>query len=340
MPSLSELWDESKYSEGDPVRQLITASKAVKDWPMDTLNWGNGLVDMTTGGLNKIFPRIPKTHLANEIPHAIYGDKYDSPSLSEYPAQDVKDGRSLGRMLNPALLFSGNQRVLTPKMGEFNTGRRAVLVGNPVDNPDNLSTVVDTLKNKSMTRRDFNKGLVTGAASIAAGPLLSKFSKTVEKLPEAGQLAKNVSTTEVGTSKYNSLKDYMDAIAEQANGSNSFGYGNTPAEISRELLKMDEFMYRQAKQNSRDGLNPTPYEIQYSPTGETTSISWDNAFSQKAKEEMRAFKKHLKDIDYSYPEVHPFESRSDIMDAYKNWSNPTKFDTDIPPNSGNRIFKP
>jgi len=348
MPSIIDLWDEKKYSEDDPVRQLIAATKAVKEWPMDTLNWGNELVDMTTGGLNKIFPRIPKTHLAKTLPHSIYGDKYDSPSLSEYPAQDVQDGRTVGRLLNPALLFGGNQRVPLPKTGEFNAGRRALITQEAVDDTDKLSAAIEALKNKPMTRRDFNKGMVAGGAAVAASPLLSKFNKTAKVLddaPEVVQVVKGLNQVEKGSYKYNTLKEYFDAVGNKAwdnileeaddyghmkisemEGPNSYeysrlsekaaeDYANTAnhSDYIRKLLLEDEAAYKHAKDVQGYSHNNIPdyYERNHGWSPETKQEVEQfrkilSEFSPQAKEEFRIYKGTINDANESrYNPNHP-----------------------------------
>lgn len=315
MPSIIDLWDEKKYSEDDPVRQLIAATKAVKEWPMDTLNWGNELVDMTTGGLNKIFPRIPKTHLAKTLPHSIYGDKYDSPSLSEYPAQDVQDGRTVGRLLNPALLFGGNQRVPLPKTGEFNAGRRALITQEAVDDTDKLSAAIEALKNKPMTRRDFNKGLVTGAGAVAAAPLLSKFATKAEKVPEIVKAAEVIPEASK-TYKYNTLQDYITDVSSRIeanaydlayehameNGYNNmsgmdkfmddfidkFNYNNA----MKTELEGDALRYTTERQRQKASTMSDEDYLNYLKLGRhDDKVDTLTAFSPRAKEEMKALKK-------------------------------------------------
>lgn len=314
MPSLSELWDESKYSEGDPVRQLITASKAVKDWPMDTLNWGNELIDVASSGLNKIFPRIPKTHLAKELPQAIYGNKYDTPSLSEYPAEDIENGRTLGRLLNPALLFAGNQKIPMGKEKAFDSARRAVLVGKP-SVAEELPNMVEQLKNVPMTRRDFNKGLVTGAGAVAAAPLLSKFATKAEKVPEIVKAAEVIPEASK-TYKYNTLQDYITDVSSRIeanaydlayehameNGYNNmsgmdkfmddfidkFNYNNA----MKTELEGDALRYTTERQRQKASTMSDEDYLNYLKLGRhDDKVDILTAFSPRAKEEMKALKK-------------------------------------------------
>ena len=106
MPTLADLWDEDKYSEGDPIRQLIAFSKSPRHWGMDALNWGNELIDSATSTIpNKAL----HTNLRGKLQDPLYGGET---SVSATPSEDTQNAERLGRAINP-LLWAGNQKLNT-----------------------------------------------------------------------------------------------------------------------------------------------------------------------------------------------------------------------------------
>lgn len=274
MPSLSDLWDENKYSEGDPIRQLISATKAAKEWPMDALAWGADLVDLGSTGLAKAFHNQDlKTDLGGNLRRSVTPPLYEGkPSFSATRAEDLEDARSIGRMLNP-LLLGGNQKLpgsgIVDKIVNKLTGvsdidksKRAFLVGKPAEDQVNILTDILTTP---VTRREFMKdsALVSGgvaAASIPGAKLLQKF------IPEE-KVAKKLATTEtVPKYEYNSLQEYLDdmirfAEEDQRAGELSFGPQFTKERRLRDRLLKDEREYNYLKEISNGTKNPK--EIAY-----------------------------------------------------------------------------
>ena len=106
MPSLADLWDEDKYSEGDPVRQLIAFSKSIPDWPKDVLNFGNESIDSLTS-------MIPNKGLHTNLRGKLYDPMYSGEtSVSATPGEDVQNAKHLAKAMNP-LLWAGGQELNT-----------------------------------------------------------------------------------------------------------------------------------------------------------------------------------------------------------------------------------
>lgn len=243
MPRLSELWDVNKYSEGDPIRQLIAASQTYRDWPSDALAWGADLVDMGTGALSKLSSgerrNQIKTDLGGNLRRALATPRSEL-GMSEGPAPDVEAGRSVGRMLNPALLMQGDipgSRALAnfqlrKRLADaipVNKARRAFFAGKEeamakpsneaiVDALSPIAEVGNEIANAPVDRRDFLKGSAAlGGAAAVGGGLLSKFGKVgeaIERAPEATRVAK--AAEEVSKYKYNSLKEYLDDVVKSS----------------------------------------------------------------------------------------------------------------------------
>lgn len=274
MPSLSDLWDENKYSEGDPIRQLISATKAAKEWPMDALAWGADLVDLGSTGLAKAFHNQDlKTDLGGNLRRAAIPPLYGGePSFSASKAEDLEGGRSVGRMLNP-LFFGGSQKIpgsgIVDKVvntlvgnSKVDKGRRALLVGKPAEDQVNVLTDILT---RPVTRRDFmkNSAMVSGgvaAASIPGAKLLRKF------IPEEKAVAKLTTTETPSKYEYNSLREYLDdmisfAEEDQRAAELRFGPQFTKEQRLRDRLLKDELEYNYLKEISNGTKNPK--EIAY-----------------------------------------------------------------------------
>jgi len=322
MPSLSDLWDENKYSEGDPIRQLISATKAAKEWPMDALAWGADLVDLGSSGLSKaLHNQDLRTDLGGNLRRAVTPPLYEGkPSFSAPRAEDLEDARSVGRMLNP-LLLGGNQKLpgsgivdkIVNKLtgvSDIDKGKRAFLVGKPTEDQVNILTDILTTP---VTRREFmkNSALVSGgvaAASIPGVKLLQKFA------PEERAIAKEAVTEAAPKYKYNSLKEYLDDVTDYSHdigherayeSAMEHGYNNHPgadrymdnfvdnfdfSKIQRERLLADETAYNEAKRNL-SSLNPKKdFNTGLPPRSQVDLL---NAFSPQAKKEMKAYKRSI-----------------------------------------------
>lgn len=288
MSSLADLWDENKYSEGDPIRQLIAASKAYKDWPMDTLTWGADLVDMGTGALSKLANgerrNQIKTDLSGNLRRA-FSEPRKELGFSAGPAPDTEAGRSFGRMLNPALLVSGNINLSSKVPSNFALRKQ-------------MKEAVDELP--SLSRRDFMKksaGIAggTAAATIPGAKLLKKFA------PEERAVVKQAAVEAAPKYKYNSLKEYLDDVAGQASRhADEFPEEviKSPKELLRERLLKDEEAYNTSKFFYKDNLKgSSPGEWIDPFTGQPHSEEFlknirntTDDFSPQAKQEMKEFK--------------------------------------------------
>lgn len=272
MPSLSELWDENKYSEGDPIRQLIAATKAAKQWPMDTLAWGADLVDLSTLGLSTLFSnnqglsKAIKTDLGGNLRRAFSKPTYNGESsLTEYPAKDIQEGTSVGRMLNPALLANFN---IPTKLN-----KQTKIAKEITEN----SELVSTLSTEG--RRNFIKQLaaITGGA-LVGGKMLSKFGNKVDDVTKAASKVDDYK----GQYKYNSIKEYFDEVTSSSKA------------IQQKLLR-DQSEYKHAKSLLQESGHPEIDPISnYKPNEfeDFTNVlkRKTNEFSPEAKRQMRAWK--------------------------------------------------
>lgn len=272
MPSLSELWDENKYSEGDPIRQLIAATKASKQWPMDTLAWGADLVDLSTLGLSTLFSnnqglsKAIKTDLGGNLRRAFSKPTYNGESsLTEYPAKDIQEGTSVGRMLNPALLANFN---IPTKLN-----KQTKIAKEITEN----SELVSTLSTEG--RRNFIKQLaaITGGA-LVGGKMLSKFGNKVDDVTKAASKVDDYK----GQYKYNSIKEYFDEVTSSSEA------------IQQKLLR-DQSEYEQAKGLLQEIGHPEIDPISNYKPGEFEEFRSvlkrkTNEFSPEAKRQMRAWK--------------------------------------------------
>lgn len=356
MPSLSDLWDENKYSEGDPIRQLISATKAVKEWPMDVLAWGADLVDLGSSGLSKaLHNQDLKTDLGGNLRRSVTPPLYEGkPSFSAVRAEDLEDARSIGRMLNP-LFLGGNQKL--PGSGivnkivnqltgasEIDKGKRAFLVGKPAE--DQVSVLTDILTTP-VTRREFmkNSALVSGGVAAATIPGAKLLQKFIPEEKAAAKVIEKLATTETAPRyEYNSLKDYLDdmikfAEEDQRAAELRFGPQFTKEQRLRERLLKDEREYNYLKEISNGVKNPKDiaYRIHFDNAPEffepdeiiqkngyfqprlydelpiETKKAIDksaklvesklNAFSPKAKEEMKEYKDYVRSGYYDYNKV-------------------------------------
>lgn len=343
MTSLYDLWDEEKYSEGDPIRQLIGATKGVKDWPMDAVAWGADTVDLLTAGLAKIAKQNPrlaeaiKTDLGGNLRRSTK-EGYDRPTMTQGPSPDVEAGRSVGRMLNP-FLWAGGQKIPTPKMDlmKFNPARRAFLSARdaaykqPIpEAAEDLGNAAGALLNTPMDRRTFNKSAVAAGGLAAGGmgglKLIERFAPEAKQAAEA--IPKGWESVQGGSHRYYSLKEYLDDVVNHANdiaheksyeSAMENGYNNMPDmdrfmddfvdnfDLSKEIKKrllQDEELYNQAKQNIKQGLEPAPYELRFNKNGKTVTTEWADVFSPQAKKEMKEFKSLTKQIDNDYAGKH------------------------------------
>lgn len=167
------------------------------------------------------------------------------------------------------------------------------------------------------TRREFLKksaaiGGVAGGASLVPGAI-RKIAKIADGTVD--NVADNVATTAVKNHKYNTLQEYLDDVYSSAEDiayeenyirAMEEGYGNTPDfdkymdflrdegisfnRAARQKLLDDEKMYKQAKQNVKDGLEPPPYEVRFNPDGKAETTEWVDVFSPQAKKEMKEYK--------------------------------------------------
>jgi len=310
MPSLSELWDENKYSEGDPIRQLIAATKASKQWPMDTLAWGADLVDLSTLGLSTLFSnnqglsKAIKTDLGGNLRRAFSKPTYNGESsLTEYPAKDIQEGTSVGRMLNPALLANFN---IPTKLN-----KQTKIAKEITEN----SELVSTLSTEG--RRNFIKQLaaITGGA-LVGGKMLSKFGNKVDDVTKAASKVDDYK----GQYKYNSIKEYFDEVtsskeiintafkgvpeeATKLHGPNQLGYDSLHEKsfydeyskaIQQKLLR-DQSEYKHAKSLLQESGHPEIDPISNYKSGEFEDFRSvlkrkTNEFSPEAKRQMRAWK--------------------------------------------------
>lgn len=341
MPSLSDLWDENKYSEGDPIRQLISATKAAKEWPIDALAWGADLVDLGSSGLSRALRNQDlKTDLGGNLRRSVTPPLYEGkPSFSATRAEDLEDARSIGRMLNP-LLLGGNQKlpgseivdkIVNKLIGvskSFSEARRQFVIGKKEGLAEEVQPevkeVVDSLMGMKMDRRQFNKTAAASAAGAAVGGgLLSKFipkAKVADKLPEATQVAKVADKIESSPYKYNTLKEYLDNVDEYVttNIDNLSGYGDTKEQIMKEILLCDEYLYTSMKAGQRAGFDKQ----------HTKDVL--NEFSPQAKKEMKEFKSLTKQIDTDYANPHDWtewairdsEDPTKIIEELKKWYRP------------------
>lgn len=345
MPNWKDLLNAESYSEGDPVRQLFGAASAVKDWPVDALALGADLVDLSSSGLAKILARRPelanavKTDLGGNLRRAFAPEGYGRPTMTEGPAPDIEEGRSVGRMLNP-LLWAGNQKIPTPALKQFSPKRREFLTKvaeahKAAEKAAESGSILDT----PMTRRDFNKGLATAAVAAPAAGLLYKFGKGKQALEAAPELARVAEVApkaaEGGAYKYNSLKEYIDdVIATSTEATNEFvtnwqhtGYTKgLPSELipwnnSKEFdegidafykakfkdrLLNDENRYNEAKSLKETYGHPeidhiSSYESpeEFIKYGQALDKEL-NKFSPQAKQEMKALKELHGDDWVSY----------------------------------------
>ncbi len=332
MNTLADLWDEDKYSEGDPIRQLIAFSKSIPDWPKDVLNFGNESIDSLTS-------LIPNKGLHTNLRGKLYDPMYNGEtSVSATPGEDVQNAKHLAKAMNP-LLWAGGQELNTFGLRkkitealhnkynmEINPSRRGFLVGKAAaDVVHPLEAPLDEILNTPMTRRTVNKGLAAGAAGVAmGGGLLSKFAK----VPEAAKALETVApiAEQASKYKYNTLGEYLDdvqkrVIKEVDNDiqnplyENDFHLRDNPdtAESYRNYLiegrlKQDEAMYSSAKKR----LNP-----EYKKNSDTMFDDLDpgkderilNQFSPQAKREMKEFKEYHGD-DWT---------NSNVLDDFQDW---------------------
>lgn len=317
MPSLADLWDEDKYSEGDPIRQLIAFSKSPKHWGMDALNWGNELIDSATSTIpNKAL----HTNLQGKLYDPLYGGET---SVSASPSEDTQNADRLGRAVNP-LLWAGNQKLntfglrkmLTDALMEksgFNASRRAFLgakeeaMAQPineavVDTAAALGQPIAEAMATPMTRRTFNKGLAATGAGVAAGGLLSKFAK-------APEIAKAAETLAPATKhKYNTLAEYLDDVTKKTHsdlldhypwekqynnktGKDEFisrvqedNFKKYHSDRVQQRLKQDEADYKASKELYGNKI----YEVY--PSSGKEPLKYEDVFSPQAKEEMKLWK--------------------------------------------------
>lgn len=317
MPSLADLWDEDKYSEGDPVRQLIAFSKSIPDWPKDVLNFGNESIDSLTS-------LIPNKGLHTNLRGKLYDPMYNGEtSVSATPGEDVQNAKHLAKAMNP-LLWAGGQELNTFGLRkkitealhnkynmEINPSRRGFLVGKAAaDVVHPLEAPLDEILNTPMTRRTVNKGLAAGAAGVAmGGGLLSKFAK----VPEAAKALETVApiAEQASKYKYNTLAEYLDDVITRAEGDVLMSGHNYSPELHKDnisyRLKQDEAMYSQAKDyNDWVGHPELDYELAEDPKAladtkkELNTIM--NEFSPQAKEEMKLYKSNT-DIDWHDPSL-------------------------------------
>lgn len=328
MASIADLWDEKKYSEGDPIRQLIGASKSYKDWPVDALAWGADLVDLGSSGLAKVLQRRPelarmvRTDLGGNLRRA-FSEPRQELGMSEGPAPDVESGRSVGRMLNPALLFAGNQRIPMPA-NRFSEAKRQFILGknkafedaatDAITKPTaDLLRPIDEVAQTPVDRRTFLKGAAAVGAGAIGGGLLSRFGK-------AGKIADDLPKT--STHKYNSLKEYLDDVRNHADdiahersyeaamesGYNSMSGADRymdnfvdnfdTSKVMRDRLLSDEEAYKTSKffYNNKlkdpktgewiDPFTGQPHSKEFLNNIRNTS----NDFSPQAKKEMKEYK--------------------------------------------------
>lgn len=311
MPSLADLWDEDKYSEGDPVRQLIAFSKSIPDWPKDVLNFGNESIDSLTS-------MIPNKGLHTNLRGKLYDPMYSGEtSVSATPGEDVQNAKHLAKAMNP-LLWAGGQELNTFGLRkkitealhnkynmEINPSRRGFLVGKAAaDVVHPLEAPLDEILNTPMTRRTVNKGLAAGAAGVAmGGGLLSKFAK----VPEAAKALETVApiAEQASKYKYNTLAEYLDDVITRAERDVLMSRHNYSPKLHNDnisyRLKQDEAMYSSAKKR----LNP-----EYKKNSDTMFDDLDpgkderilNQFSPQAKEEMKLYKSNT-DIDWHDPSL-------------------------------------
>jgi len=299
MPSLADLWDEDKYSEGDPVRQLIAFSKSIPDWPKDVLNFGNESIDSLTS-------LIPNKGLHTNLRGKLYDPMYNGEtSVSATPGEDVQNAKHLAKAMNP-LLWAGGQELNTFGLRkkitealhnkynmEINPSRRGFLVGKATaDVVHPLEAPLDEILQTPMTRRTVNKGLAAGAAGVAmGGGLLSKFAK----VPEAAKALETVAPiAEQATKyKYNTLAEYLDDAKKGVGDSQYWlneGEHNDQFfnELLQKRLKQDEAAYKTAKQG---GFTSSyhPDDARNIPLRAEAKKRL-NEFSPQAKEEMKALK--------------------------------------------------
>jgi len=331
MPSLADLWDEDKYSEGDPVRQLIAFSKSIPDWPKDVLNFGNESIDSLTS-------MIPNKGLHTNLRGKLYDPMYSGEtSVSATPGEDVQNAKHLAKAMNP-LLWAGGQELNTFGLRkkitealhnkynmEINPSRRGFLVGKATaDVVHPLEAPLDEILQTPMTRRTVNKGLAAGAAGVAmGGGLLSKFAK----VPEAAKALETVAPiAEQATKyKYNTLAEYLDDAKKGAGDSQYWlneGEHNDQFfnELLQKRLKQDEANYNNSKFFFNDTLKDPKTEQWIDPfTGQYQSEKFLknipntlNEFSPQAKKEMKAYKET---VNSYFPDV---EGKSKV-----DWHDPS-----------------
>lgn len=257
MSSLSDLWDEEKYSEGDPIRQLIGATKGVKDWPMDAVAWGADAVDLITAGLAHVVKQNPrlaeaiKTDLGGNLRRSTK-EGYDRPTMTQGPSPDVEEGRSIGRILNP-FLWAGGQKIPTPKMDlmNFNPARRAFLSARdaaykqPIpEAAEDLGNAAGALLNVPMDRRTFNKSAVAAGGLAAGGigglKLIERFAPEAKQAAEA--IPKGLESVQGGSHRYHSLKEYLDDVLARADAN------NIKSDYVNRRLMRDENYYNKIKE--------------------------------------------------------------------------------------------
>lgn len=338
MPNWKDLLNAESYSEGDPVRQLFGAASAVKDWPVDALAWGADLVDLSSSGLAKILARRPelakavKTDLGGNLRRAFAPEGYGRPTMTEGPAPDIEEGRSVGRMLNP-LLWVGNQKIPTPTLKQFSPNRREFLTKVAEAHKEaEKAAESDSILNTPMTRRDFNKGMATAAVAAPAAGLLYKFGKGKQALEAAPEIARVAEVApkaaEGGVYKYNTLKEYIDNVIKEASSQPEKqierwgGHWNEEESINRSIharLIDDEDQYEAAK--NLYSLRDRPDWGINLPVDEEHIVKAFNEFSPQAKQEMKALKKSVMDMNTGRipgPENRPIYKHLDWADP-ENW---------------------
>lgn len=335
MASIADLWDEKKYSEGDPIRQLIGASKAYKDWPIDALSWGADLVDLGSSGLAKVLKRRPemaeavRTNLGSNLRRQYYGDK--EPGMYPMPSESDEAGRSMGRLLNPALLFAGNQKISIPA-NRFSEAKRQFILGKNKAFEDKANeaiykpiadvlTPIDEIAQTPVDRRTFLKGSAAVGAAAAGGGLLAKFGRVgevVERAPEAVRAAKAVEGATQAAPKYNynSLKEYLDDVKSYADEGHADFYHSSydphsasfkanpeaaldQAWIDANNMKSDMVRQRllqdEQMYSSLKETTPDKFKNGYLPSGHTQEevVNKLNEFSPQAKKEMKEYKEFV-----------------------------------------------